>query len=102
MLALLRHDARAHQGGGRDGGEPKPRVAANPPVMKVQPRGPDVDKDGGFVNVGERCNIAGLKFKKLILDGQYDKGSRSRGAGGEGAQVIDVNMDEGLSTASLR
>eukprot|EP00966_Prymnesium_polylepis_P183458 4251676-Prymnesium_polylepis.1 len=33
-----------------------------------------VDKNLGFMNVGERCNIAGsMKYKKLILNGEYDK-----------------------------
>merc|ERR1719238_2409602 len=57
-----------------------------------------VDKQLGFMNIGERCNIAGsAKFKKLILDGEYDKGLEIAKAQAEsGAQVIDVNMDEGL------
>ena len=81
----------------------KPRVKPNnPPVMKISGLEAMTIKDmkdgGSFVNVGERCNIAGsAKFKKLILDGQYDKGLEIAKAQAEsGAQVIDVNMDEGL------
>ena len=57
-----------------------------------------VDKNLGFLNVGERCNIAGsAKFKKLILNGDYDKALEiARTQAESGAQVIDVNMDEGL------
>merc|ERR1719183_1669311 len=57
-----------------------------------------VDKNLGFMNVGERCNIAGsLKYKKLILNGEYDKALEiARSQAENGAQVIDVNMDEGL------
>jgi len=57
-----------------------------------------VDKNLGFMNVGERCNIAGsAKYKKLILNGDYDKALEiARVQAESGAQVIDVNMDEGL------
>jgi 5-methyltetrahydrofolate--homocysteine methyltransferase len=57
-----------------------------------------VDKNLGFMNVGERCNIAGsAKYKKLILNGDYDKALEiARTQAESGAQVIDVNMDEGL------
>ena len=57
-----------------------------------------VDKNLGFMNVGERCNIAGsIKYKKLILNGDYDKALEiARAQAESGAQVIDVNMDEGL------
>ena len=45
-----------------------------------------------------RCNIAGsAKYKKLILNGDYDKALEiARTQAESGAQVIDVNMDEGL------
>ena len=57
-----------------------------------------VDANLGFMNVGERCNIAGsAKYKKLILNGDYDKALEiARAQAESGAQVIDVNMDEGL------
>ena len=51
-----------------------------------------------FVNVGERTNVTGsAQFKKLILEGRYDEAivvARHQVNGG--AQVIDVNMDEGM------
>ncbi|GAB4139021.1 MAG: methionine synthase [Sphingomonadales bacterium] len=54
-----------------------------------------------FVNVGERTNVTGsAKFKKLILAGDYDAAlSVARQQVESGAQVIDINMDEGLLDA---
>jgi 5-methyltetrahydrofolate--homocysteine methyltransferase len=51
-----------------------------------------------FVNIGERTNITGsAKFKKLILAGDYDGAVEvARSQVENGAQIIDVNMDEGL------
>ncbi|WP_300540794.1 methionine synthase [Maricaulis sp.] len=51
-----------------------------------------------FVNVGERTNVTGsAKFRKLITDGDYAEAvSVARQQVENGAQVIDVNMDEGL------
>ncbi len=54
-----------------------------------------------FVNVGERTNVTGSrKFAKLILDGKYDDAlSVARQQVENGAQMIDVNMDEGMLDA---
>ncbi len=51
-----------------------------------------------FLNVGERCNIAGSPlFKKLILSGDYAKAMDiAKKQVEDGAMVLDVNMDEGL------
>src|SRR2546425_5042382 len=51
-----------------------------------------------FLNIGERTNVTGSpKFSKVILGGQYDDAlSVAREQIEGGAQVIDVNMDEGL------
>ncbi len=51
-----------------------------------------------FLNVGERTNITGsARFRKLIKDGDYDAGLTVAAQQVEaGAQVIDVNMDEGM------
>ncbi|MGA7810062.1 homocysteine S-methyltransferase family protein, partial [Bradyrhizobium sp.] len=51
-----------------------------------------------FVNVGERTNVTGsAKFRKLITAGDYTAALRvARDQVDNGAQVIDVNMDEGL------
>jgi len=54
-----------------------------------------------FVNVGERANVTGSrKFARLILDGKYDEAlSVARQQVENGAQMIDVNMDEGMLDA---
>ena len=51
-----------------------------------------------FVNIGERTNITGSKaFAKLILNNKYDEAlSVARSQVENGAQIIDVNMDEGM------
>jgi 5-methyltetrahydrofolate--homocysteine methyltransferase len=51
-----------------------------------------------FVNIGERTNVTGsAKFKKLIVEGNFAEAlSVARQQVEAGAQVIDVNMDEGL------
>ncbi|WP_461044187.1 methionine synthase [Spirosoma harenae] len=51
-----------------------------------------------FLNVGERTNVTGSKkFARLIKEGNYDEAlSIARGQVEGGAQVIDVNMDEGM------
>ncbi len=54
--------------------------------------------DTNFVNVGERTNVTGSpQFAKLVLNGDYDAAlnvARQQVLGG--AQIIDINMDEGL------
>src|SRR5438067_3450577 len=56
-----------------------------------------------FINIGERTNVTGsAKFKKLILDGDYPAALEvARQQVESGAQVIDVNMDEGLLDSQL-
>jgi 5-methyltetrahydrofolate--homocysteine methyltransferase len=51
-----------------------------------------------FVNVGERCNVAGsAKFKRLIMEGQYEEALEICKQQVEtGAQVIDINMDDAM------
>jgi 5-methyltetrahydrofolate--homocysteine methyltransferase len=57
-----------------------------------------IDKDSLFVNVGERTNVTGsLRFKRLIKEDKYEEALKvARMQVENGAQVIDVNMDEGL------
>ncbi len=57
-----------------------------------------VTPDSNFVNIGERTNITGsARFKKLIKAGDYDTALEvARQQVDSGAQVIDINMDEGL------
>ena len=51
-----------------------------------------------FVNVGERANVTGsAKFKRLVLEGQYEEAlAICRQQVDNGAQVIDINMDEAM------
>ena len=51
-----------------------------------------------FINIGERTNVAGsIRFKKLIVNNDYEKAlSVARQQVESGAQIIDVNMDDGL------
>ncbi|MCA0430643.1 MAG: methionine synthase [Bacteroidetes bacterium] len=57
--------------------------------------------ESNFMNVGERTNVTGSKkFAKLIIDGKYEEAlavARDQVEGG--AQVIDINMDEGMLDA---
>ena len=57
-----------------------------------------LDETIPFVNVGERTNVTGsAKFRKLITNGDYAAAlDVARDQVANGAQVIDVNMDEGL------
>jgi 5-methyltetrahydrofolate--homocysteine methyltransferase len=54
-----------------------------------------------FINIGERTNVTGsAKFKKLIIEGNYSAAlDVARQQVEAGAQVIDINMDEGLLDA---
>ena len=56
-----------------------------------------------FVNVGERTNVTGsAAFKKMILAGDYTRAVEvARSQVENGAQVVDVNMDEGLLDAEF-
>ncbi len=56
-----------------------------------------------FINVGERCNVTGsAAFKKLIKDGEFHKAVEvARQQVQSGAQILDINMDEGLIDSEL-
>jgi 5-methyltetrahydrofolate--homocysteine methyltransferase len=58
----------------------------------------NIGKDSLFVNVGERTNITGsARFKRLIMEGDYETALEvARQQVESGAQIIDVNMDEGM------
>ncbi|MFZ5637232.1 MAG: methionine synthase [Pseudomonadota bacterium] len=57
-----------------------------------------ITPESNFVNVGERTNVTGsAQFKKLILEGRFDEAvAVARQQVENGAQVLDVNMDEGM------
>ena len=57
-----------------------------------------INKNINFINIGERTNVTGsAKFKKLIMSDNFDEAvSVAKDQIENGAQIIDVNMDEGL------
>jgi len=77
-----------------------PRVPASPPprlrLSGLEPL--TVGPESIFVNVGERTNVTGSrKFARLVLAGDYEAGLEiARQQVESGAQMIDVNMDEGM------
>jgi 5-methyltetrahydrofolate--homocysteine methyltransferase len=77
-----------------------PREIPDPgPAMRLSGLEPlNITEESLFVNVGERTNITGsARFRKLIKDGDYDTALSVAAQQVEnGAQVIDVNMDEGM------
>ena len=84
-----------------DGIKPRPMIDAEM-TCRLSGLEPLVFNDvTGFVNVGERTNVAGSpKFKKLILDGDYDTALEiARQQVENGAQIIDINMDEAMLDA---
>ncbi|MDG1461966.1 MAG: methionine synthase, partial [Gammaproteobacteria bacterium] len=85
----------------------KDAVSANPPrqiptlkpALRLSGLEPlDIGADSLFVNVGERTNVTGsAAFKRLILAGDYDQALKVALQQVEnGAQVVDINMDEGM------
>ena len=77
-----------------------PRVRARPePYTRLSGLEPlTIRPDANFINIGERTNVTGSpKFAKLILSGDYEAAlSVARQQVEGGAQIIDVNMDEGM------
>ncbi|MGF1685783.1 methionine synthase [Photobacterium japonica] len=60
-----------------------------------------IEKDSLFINVGERTNVTGsARFKRLIKEELYDEALEvARQQVENGAQIIDINMDEGMLDA---
>ena len=77
-----------------------PHVPAERP-RRLWLSGLDLLEQTAFVNVGERCNVAGSrKFLRLIKEKSYDEAiSIARKQVEDGALVIDINMDDGLLDA---
>ncbi len=78
----------------------KPRVVPSvEPYTRLSGLEPlTIRPDTNFVNIGERTNVTGSpQFKKLILNGKYEDAlTVARQQVENGAQVIDINMDEGM------
>ncbi len=80
-------------------GVPPRRVPELPPYTQLSGLEPfTIRPDSLFVNVGERTNVTGSRrFATLVLDGRYDDALEvARQQVDAGAQVIDINFDEGL------
>jgi len=81
-----------------------PRIVPTLPItLKLSGLEPFViDENSLFVNVGERTNVTGSKaFARLIINEQYDEAlTVARQQVENGAQVIDINMDEGMLDAT--
>ncbi|MCB2262552.1 MAG: methionine synthase [Candidatus Thiosymbion ectosymbiont of Robbea hypermnestra] len=82
-------------------------VAGKPPRVPPEPERVcrlagleplNLDRTRNFVNVGERANVTGsARFKRLILAGEYEEALElCRAQVANGAQLVDVNMDEGM------
>ena len=80
----------------------KPGRPVPPQPLRLKLSGLEPVKIGGegqlFVNIGERTNVTGsARFRKLIKDGDYETALNvARQQVRNGAQLIDVNMDEGM------
>lgn len=59
------------------------------------------DANGSFINVGERCNVAGSrKFLRLVKEKTYDEAlSIARAQVRDGAMILDINMDDAMLDA---
>lgn len=57
-----------------------------------------ITKESNFINIGERCNVTGsARFAKLILNNDFETAlSVARTQVENGAQILDINMDEGM------
>lgn len=78
--------------------QPRP-IPDLPPAMKLSGLEPfNIDENSLFVNVGERTNVTGsAKFARLIREELYEEAlDVARQQVEAGAQVIDINMDEGM------
>ena len=73
-----------------------PSVEARTRLSGLEPL--NIGRDSMFVNIGERTNVTGSRrFARLILEGDFDTAlDVARQQVENGAQMIDVNMDEGM------
>lgn len=77
----------------------KPNI---PPACRLSGLEPlNIDDNSLFVNIGERNNVTGsAKFKRLIIEDNYEEAIEiAIKQVNDGAQIIDVNMDEGMLDA---
>jgi 5-methyltetrahydrofolate--homocysteine methyltransferase len=113
ILSFMAKEGFINMMGGCCGTTPEHISALSKAVRKLKPRKlPEIYQypsfsgleplikrpETNFINVGERCNISGsARFKQLIVNGQFDEAVHvARTQVENGAQIIDINMDEGL------
>ena len=74
----------------------RPETGANTLLSGIEAL--EIRPDSNFINVGERANVTGsARFRRLIRDDRYeDAVAIARQQVEDGAQILDVNMDEGL------
>lgn len=79
-------------------GKPRPIPASEPLTRLSGFEALTIRPESNLINVGERTNITGSpKFSKLILSGDYENAlAIAKHQVENGAQIIDINMDEGL------
>ena len=104
MLDALPADYKRREPAPKYATMPLLRLAGLEPLFKNQVRpsdGADSCNAEDFVKVGERCNVAGSrKFLRLVNEKNYDEAlDIARKQVEDGADVIDVNMDDGLLDA---
>ncbi|MES2307329.1 MAG: dihydropteroate synthase, partial [Verrucomicrobiota bacterium] len=81
-----------------EGCKPRKRPSITP-LLRLSGMEPFTQtKETNFINIGERANVTGSpKFAKLILNQQYEEAlAVARQQVENGAQIIDINMDEGM------
>ncbi|HTX06855.1 MAG TPA: methionine synthase [Steroidobacteraceae bacterium] len=90
------HIRQLHEGIGRCAPRAIPTVPVRTRLAGLEPVA--IDEESLFVNVGERTNVTGsARFRKLIEAGDYAAALEvARQQVASGAQLIDINMDEGM------
>src|SRR3546814_3469528 len=78
-----------------------PQVPVNSRLSGLEPL--TIDQDSLYVNVGERTNVTGSKmFLRLIREEKYDEAvAVARQQVENGAQIIDINMDEAMLDSAV-
>ncbi len=104
LLDSLPADYKRHEPAPKFATSPRLRLAGLEPLLveQVHPsKASETCNASDFVQVGERCNVAGSKkFLRLINEKNYEEAlDIARKQVEDGAQVIDVNMDDGLLDA---
>lgn len=106
LLDSLPADYKRHEPAPKFATSPRLRLAGLEPLLVEQVRPSKASENcnaSDFVKVGERCNVAGSKkFLRLINEKNYEEAlDIAKKQVEDGAQVIDVNMDDGLLDAKL-